>query len=63
MNRIKQIRILKGITQLELMKMTGIHYSQISLIENGYRKPSEKIKKLLAKALKVKKSWLFPEEK
>lgn len=62
MNRLRQTRLKADITQLKLMKETGIYYSTISRIEKGWLKPSEEQMKKLAMALKVDKEWLFPNE-
>jgi len=61
MNKIKETRFKKNITQIELYKRTGIWTSRLSLIENGYINISGNEKAKLAKALGVKKEWLFPE--
>jgi len=63
MNRLKEARFKKRKSQIQLFKETGIWPSKISYIENGYWNPSEEEKEKLAKALGVKKEWLFPEKK
>lgn len=55
------MRFEKNITQIELYKRTGIWPSRLSLIENGHIEASDEEKKKLAKALGVKKNWLFSE--
>jgi transcriptional regulator with XRE-family HTH domain len=50
---LREARFKRGITQYSLSKITGVHQSRISLIENGY-KASEKEKRALAKGLGVK---------
>ena len=62
LSTLKRSRLLQGKTQLDLMLESGVHQTFISLFENGYRKPSEIQKKNLAKALKLSKKELFPEE-
>jgi transcriptional regulator with XRE-family HTH domain len=57
MNRLREIRVVKRITQFQLRLSTGIHQSKISLIENGLVEPREDEKQRLAKALHVR-----PEE-
>lgn len=48
-HRIKLIRQVKQVSQLELAKITGIDNSRLSLIENGYVKPtSEQLDKIKA---------------
>lgn len=59
---VKNARDLQGIAQWRLCQMTGISQSTISVIEKGYRKPSNEHKKLIAKALKKKVEDLFPEK-
>jgi len=62
MNNLRKARLKADKSQLKLMKETGIFFSTISRIENGWLKPSDKQKKKLAKALKVDQEWLFPEK-
>jgi transcriptional regulator with XRE-family HTH domain len=61
MNRLKEARFKRNKSQLELYQEIGIWPSKISYIENGYWNPSEEEKEKLAKALGVKKDWLFLE--
>ena len=49
------------LSQHQLWRETGIIYSTISRIENGWLNPSAEQKDNLARALKTRKSWLFPE--
>jgi len=60
MNRLRKTRLEKDISQLELMKATGIYFSTISRIERGWLTPTEEQKEKLAAALNVDTSWLFP---
>lgn len=62
MNNLRKARLRADKSQLQLMKETGIYFATISRIENGWLKPSDKQKKRLAKALKVKPEWLFSEK-
>jgi len=57
MNKLREIRVVKRITQFQLRLSTGIHQLKISLIENGLVEPREDEKQRLAKVLHVK-----PEE-
>ncbi|MGX1902020.1 helix-turn-helix transcriptional regulator [Thermolongibacillus altinsuensis] len=41
--KIKKLRILNDMTQVEISKKLGISQSLYSLIENGKRKPSKEI--------------------
>jgi len=63
MNRLKEMRTKKGISQIQLFSMTGIHMATISYIERQYLPASEPQKEKFAAALGVKKSWLFPKAK
>lgn len=57
MNKLREIRVVKRITQFQLRLSTGIHQSKISMIENGLVEPRDDEKQRLAKALYVR-----PEE-
>jgi transcriptional regulator with XRE-family HTH domain len=57
MNRLREMRVVRRVTQFQLRLQTGIHQAKISLIENGLVIPREDEKKRLAKALGV-----MPEE-
>lgn len=59
-NRLKEARFFARKPQFQLWVETGIHYSTISRMENGYVQPTEEQKKKLAKALRVEVNWLFP---
>ena len=61
-NRLRQARFFKRKPQIKLWLETGIHYSTISRIENGYVQPTEEQKEKFAEALGVKKDWLFPKK-
>ena len=54
MNRLREKRVIKRITQFQLRIATGIHQSKISMIENGLIEAREDEKKRLAKALGVR---------
>ncbi len=51
-NNLKQLRILKNLTQLELAKLLNVSYKTISHWEAGYSEPSlsmlKKIKEVLS---------------
>jgi transcriptional regulator with XRE-family HTH domain len=61
MNRLREARSKRRKSQLKLYLETGITPCVISWIENGRWNPTEIQKKKLAKALGVKKNWLFSE--
>ena len=60
-NRLREARFLSRKTQDQLHIEIGMCQAKISRIERGFLKASEEEKKKLAKALGVKKSWLFLE--
>ena len=62
MNKIKEARFKKNITQIELYKRTGIWPSRLSLIERKYIEASKAEKIKLADALNVEEDWLFPKQ-
>jgi len=51
---LKKVRTEKHMTMRQLAKLSGIHNSEISLIENGRTVPTVQTMCLLAKALGVK---------
>lgn len=61
MNKLRELRFLKGLTQIELEKRTGVHRTSISPIENGYVEPSPEQKKKLAEALDVDIVDIWPQ--
>jgi len=61
MNKVREIRKKKNLTQLDLAKMTDIYPNDISQIERGKRKAFPGWRKRLAKALEVPEEELFPE--
>ncbi|MGG7143583.1 helix-turn-helix domain-containing protein [Clostridium nigeriense] len=60
--RLKSIRVDKGITTYELADLTGIPQSTISKMENGKRKIETDSLQLLAKALNVPISTFFDDD-
>ena len=60
MEKLKAIRFYKGLRQWDLAIKTGISQTTISLIENGYTKPTERQKEILAAALEESPDELFP---
>jgi len=57
--RLKDLRRQKNLTQTELSKMVGVHYSHIGRYEKGQSKPKAGVLKLLAEALGVTTDYLF----
>jgi len=62
MNKLKEVRFFKRISQPLLALKTGIQQSRISLIQNELVKPREEEKRKLSKALGLKVEDVFPEE-
>jgi transcriptional regulator with XRE-family HTH domain len=60
-NKLKEARFFAKKSQDQLHIETGLSQSKISRIENGYIRPSEEDKKLVAQALKEPVSKIFPE--
>lgn len=54
MNRLREIRVVKRITQFQLRLATGVHQSKISFLENGLIEAREDEKERIAKALHVR---------
>ncbi len=53
MNRLREVRVVKKISQFQLRLLTGIHQSKISMIENGLVQAREDEAQRLARALGV----------
>ena len=62
MNRLREVRVVKRVTQFQLRLETGIHQSKISLLENGLMQPRDDEKKRLSKALGATPQELFPSD-
>lgn len=61
MNRLRQVRKERGLTQFELAKRTGIHPTEIGKVERGILKPFPRWRKKLSQALGVPEDQLFGE--
>ena len=61
-NKLRGVRFFSGKSQAQLWVETGVHFSTISRIENGYLEPTKKQRERLAEALGVDADWLFSEE-
>ena len=59
MNRVKDYRLLLGISQLELAKAIGVSRQTINMIENNKYNPSLDLCINLAKALQTDLNSLF----
>ena len=58
-NRIKEVRIEKGLSQAELAEMVGVSRNTISSIETGQSSPTAKLALILSLALEKKFEELF----
>ena len=63
MNRLRIQRAIKGISQYELERKTGIPQSLLSLFENGFRQPDEAQGKVIAEVLGCNFEDIFPRRK
>ena len=54
---LREARFKRRLSQWSLSKISGVHQSRISLLENGFISPGESERRTLAKSLSVK-----PEE-
>ncbi|MFC1988050.1 helix-turn-helix transcriptional regulator [Chloroflexota bacterium] len=61
-NRLKEYRESRGLSQVELSRLARIAAPNLSAIERGRLLPWPKMKKRLAKALRVTEQELFPED-
>ena len=62
MNRVKDYRLLLGISQLDLAKAIGVSRHTINMIENNKYNPSLDLCTNLAKALQTDLNRLFWNE-
>jgi transcriptional regulator with XRE-family HTH domain len=63
MNKVKKFRESRGLSQVELSRLSLIAAPNLSAIERGRLVPWPKVKKRLAKALRCSESELFPEKR
>jgi len=63
MNRLKEFRFNKSVTQYQLALLAQVQQSRISLIENGLIEGREDERQRIAKALSVCPEEIFPEGK
>ena len=63
--RIREVRILRNLTQEDLSELTDIGASSISKIESGYFRPTDENLDKIAKALKIEpyKLYMFNHQK
>lgn len=62
MNRIKEYRTKRGLTQRELGEMIGVSDGSIGNYESGNQNPRKALVPLLCKALMTTEDKLFPKE-
>ena len=62
MNRIKEYRTKRGLTQRELGEMVGLSSQGIANYETGHSEPRKYLIPLLCKALVTTEDKLFPKE-
>jgi transcriptional regulator with XRE-family HTH domain len=62
MNKLREKRVLRRVSQFQLRIATGIHQSKISLIENGLVEPKPDERKRLSRALGVRPEEIFSAE-
>ena len=58
--KLKQLRLQKGLTQVELARKAGINDNYYAKIERSALKPSVETLEKIVKALGVKSSEIFP---
>lgn len=58
MNRIKQMRAVRGMSQVELARKAGMMPQALNSYESGARNPGPKVLPALAEALKASPSYL-----
>lgn len=56
---LQDFRKEKNLTQEEVAKLLGITKEYLSMLERGYRNPSDKLKKKMAELYKVKAYDIF----
>jgi DNA-binding XRE family transcriptional regulator len=61
MNKLKELRQQKGLTQYELARLIGRYQSKVWLWEKGYYRPKEREKREIARVLGVDVDEIFPE--
>jgi transcriptional regulator with XRE-family HTH domain len=59
-NRIRKVRLSKGISQVELGNRVGVSYGTMSRLERGHVRAVGRVRKRLSRVLRVRESWLFP---
>ena len=63
MNKLREVRVVRRISQMQLRLLTGVNQTKISWIENGYIKPKPEEKEKLSRALGLPVEAVFPSAK
>lgn len=58
-DRIRQAREMKGITQTQLARESGVHQPSMSFYETGMRTPGIKVLHRIAKVLEISMDFLL----
>lgn len=59
--KIRVLRVVRQMNQLELSRRSGVAQSRISVLENGYANPSLRERRFLSAALGCDENELFKE--
>ncbi|TGE35842.1 XRE family transcriptional regulator [Desulfosporosinus fructosivorans] len=63
MNRVRKVRLQKGLTQHDLAELAGVQQKEISLIENDLKPDfTLKVAKRIANALGETVDYLWPDK-
>ena len=62
MKHLKTVRIISGLTQADLAKLSGVERTVLSRAERGYYPLKEKDKQKIARALGLSVKVIFPVE-
>jgi len=57
--RLRQLRMQRGLSQVDLAKMAGVNSNHISRYERGDSKPTARYLKILADCLEVSTDYLY----
>ena len=61
-NRLREIRVSMGLSQMQLGFLARVPNGVISDIERGVRKPWPKVRRHLAQALRLPEREVFPND-
>lgn len=62
MNRLREVRLEKGLNQRQLSEASHTPQAIVSALEREVQKPWPKVAKRLSRALKLPAQELFPED-